>query len=149
MRHLCWLPLAALLFASSAHAQRAHNCPTLPSGSGLSWDVVEGPDFLYCKAMRATGDDDQAFAVMLREEATFKPNRSMREERGLIDGREVRWYRSEIATHTGLVVRETVVELSRDMTAHIVVRAFDEEQLVQVRMQAEALRFDDLRIGRN
>lgn len=141
-----WAALAACLFAFDAHAQKAHNCPTLPAGAGLSWDVQEGPDFLYCKAIRDS-DAGQSFAVMLREQPLFRPTRALRGERAVIDGRETRWYRSEVATQPELLVRETLVEVDREMTAHIVLRAADSGRLAEIQQQAEALRFDDLRIG--
>ncbi len=149
MRSSSWLLLAALLCAfGAAHAQRAQACPTLPAGADLTWDVQEGPDFLYCKAIRGS-DAGQSFAVMLREDAMFRPSRSMREGRAVIDGHAVRWYSSEVATAPSLLIRETLLELDKDLTAHIVVRAASDTQLATIQRQVEALRFNDLRMGSN
>lgn len=138
------LPLAALLASSTALAQSA-NCPELPVSSALSWEAMDGPDFTYCKAMR--DDGSQAFAVMLRADSDFREQRSLREgDEVLIDGHPVHWYRGEV--QNGLV-RETVVEIDRDRSAHIVLRAQSEEQLVDTQRVAEAMRFADVRVGSN
>jgi len=73
---------------------------------------------------------------------------SLRENRGEIDGHEVRWYRGDLADSSTLV-RETAVELDDDLVAHIVLRAQDEEQLAESRRLAESLRFADTRLGGN
>src|SRR5690606_33559013 len=122
MTCLRWLPLAAWLFPLGAMAQTASRCPELPAACGLSWQVMDGPDFTFCKAMR-DGDGSQAFAVMLRPESSFRPDRSLREQEMVIDGHEVRWYRSELALEPDAIVRETLLELGRDSTAHITLRA--------------------------
>lgn len=139
-----WIPFAALLLPLQAVAQSGP-CPELPPASGLAWEVSEGAGFLYCRAMREA-DGSQAFSVMLRDESPMRERMSLREERGEIDGHEVRWYRGEV-TASNTIVRETAVELDDDLFAHIVLRAENEEQLAESRRIAEALRFGDTRLG--
>lgn len=136
---LC-LPLPAL-------AQLPGTCPELPASSGLSWESSAGEDFLYCKAVREDGH--QAFSVMLRDgESPFRERFSLREEKGLIDGHKVRWYRGQLANKDA-IVRETLIELDDGLTAHIMLRVEDEQQLADSLRQAETLRFGDTRVGSN
>ena len=139
-----WIPLAVLLLPLQALAQSG-SCPELPPASGLSWQVSEGADFLYCRALR-DADGSQAFSVMLRDESPMRSRMSLREERGEIDGHEVRWYRGDVGGQDTLV-RETAVELDEDLVAHIVLRAASEDQLTEARRLAEGLRFGDTRLG--
>lgn len=143
-----WLPLAVLLLPLGAMAQTASRCPELPAASGLSWQAMDGPDFTFCKAMR-DGDGSQAFAVMLRAESSFRPDRSLREQEMVIDGHEVRWYRSEVALEPNAIVREALLELGRNSTAHITLRAASEEQLAETQQLIQGLRFRDARLGSN
>ena len=139
-----WIPLAALLLPLQAFAQ-AGSCPELPTGSGLEWQMSEGAGFLYCRAVREA-DGSQAFSVMLRAESPMRERMSLREERGEIDGHEVRWYRGVIADQSA-IVRETAIELDDDLFAHVVLRADSEQQLAESRRLAEGLRFGDMRLG--
>lgn len=139
-----WIPLAILLLPLQALAQSGA-CPQLPPAEGLSWEVSEGPGFLYCRAMREA-DGSQAFSVMLRDQSPMRERISLREERGTIDGHEIRWYRGDVTTSNALV-RETAVELDDDLVAHIVLRAVSQQELDESRRLAEGLRFADTRIG--
>jgi hypothetical protein len=141
------LLLAGLAWSGQALAQSAtENCPELPPGSDLGWEAVNGPDFVFCKAIRA-GDGTQAFSVMLGSESLFKPDRNLREEDAEIDGHEVRWYRGDVATRQKVLVRETLVELGRRSAAHIVVRADSEDLLAENRRLAEGVRFRGVAVG--
>lgn len=141
------LLLAALLWPGHALAQSvAENCPELPSGSSLHWEALAGPDFVFCKAMRES-DGSQAFSVMLRAESSFRPDRGLREDKAVIDGHKVSWYRGEVATRQNVHVRETLVDLGRKSTAHIVLRADSEEQLARNQLLAENLRFRPTSVG--
>jgi len=141
------LLLAGLLWSGLAAAQAAdENCPELPEGSGLDWQVVHGPDFVFCKAIHAV-DGTQALSVMIGSGSTFKPERGMREENAVIDGHKVRWYRGDVATRREVHVRETLVELGRRRDAHIVVRADSEDLLARNQRLAEALRFSPVAVG--
>ena len=136
---LC-LPLPVL-------AQVPGTCPELPASSGLSWESSAGEDFLYCKAISAA-DGHQAFSVMLRAESPFRERFGLREEKGVIDGHKVRWYRGRLANEDA-IVRETLIELDDDLTAHIMLRVETEQQLADSLRLAETLRFGDSRIGSN
>src|SRR5690606_27546971 len=92
IRRLLFLYIAALL-PLPALAQAPATCPELPASSGLSWESTQGDDFLFCKAVREDGF--QAFSVMLREESTVRERFGLREEKGVIDGHKVRWYRGQ------------------------------------------------------
>lgn len=143
MTFLRWLPLAVLF--SAPFAAQATGCPALPTSAALSWDKLEGPDFTYCKAMREDGE--QAFAVMLRADAQFRTRRAHREGNQVwIDGHQVYWYRGEVPNG---IVRETLLELDRNSTAHIVVRAGNEAELAATQRIAERLQFQDNRLGSN
>lgn len=142
-----YLLLAALLWPGHVLAQSVvENCPELPSNSSLHWDALAGPDFVFCKAMRES-DGSQAFSVMLRAESAFRPERALREDKALIDGHKVSWYRGEVATRQNVHVRETLVELGRKSTAHIVLRADSEAQLAENQLLAESLRFRPTSVG--
>jgi hypothetical protein len=144
MTYLRLLPLAMLLASPLAFAQSG-SCPELPAGTGMSWEKQEGPDFTYCKAMR--DDGHQAFAVMLRPDAQFRTRRSHREgSEVLIDGHQVYWYRGDVPRG---IVRETLLELDRNATAHIVVRAENEAELADSQRIAQGMRFRDGRLGSN
>lgn len=135
---LC-LPLPAL-------AQPPSTCPVLPAATGLSWEASPGTDFLYCKAMREDGH--QAFSVMLRVGSPFRERFALREERAVIDGHKVRWYRGQLANEEA-IVRETLIELDDGLTAHIVLRAGNALQLAESQRLAGLLRFDDSLIDSN
>src|SRR3546814_11497028 len=90
------LPLACLLAAGAAQAQSAGECPLLPGDSGLSWNALAGDDFVFCKALRDSGDD--VFAVLISADSPFDPRRSNRGGEPVIDGPDTHGYRCEIAT---------------------------------------------------
>ncbi|WP_202845616.1 hypothetical protein [Luteimonas saliphila] len=140
------LAIAALLLPLPALAQSVGNCPELPAAGGLGWEATQGDDFLFCKAVREDGT--QVFSVMLRAESPFRERFSLREEKGTIDGHDVRWYRGVLALQDA-IVRETLIELDDDLTAHIMLRVETEQQLAESLKLAEGLRFHDSRIGSN
>lgn len=142
--------LAAALLALlplGAAAQSAANCPALPVDAGLRWEQLDGPGFLFCKAIREDGGE--AFAVTISRESPFKPRRNDRAESGSVAGQPAQWYRSEIAGAPGVVARETLVELREDEVAHISLRAADDAAKDRVMQQVQALRFDDVRLSSN
>ncbi len=144
-RHRLFL---AMLLPFPAFAQPAPRCPELPVDGNLSWEVTQGEGFLYCKAMREA-DGAQAFSVMLRDKSPFRERFGLREEKAVIDGHEVRWYRGDTALQPDAIVRETQIELDDDLYAHIVLRVETEEQRVESQRLAESLRFRDTWIGSN
>lgn len=142
MRSLRWLFLAALLAPCHAFAQTTVACPQLPADGGLRWETSEGPDFLYCKAMR-DADRGQAFGVMLRQKSTFREYRARRMEESVIGGRKVHWYRGVVSFQPDAIVRETLVELDNGLTAHIMLRADSEEERAETQRLVERLQFQN------
>lgn len=142
------LPLLCLLAAGAAQAQSAGDCPMLPSDSGLTWRKLDGPDFTFCKAIRAS-DDAEQFAVTLSSQSPFDPKRSDREEQAVIDGHSVYWYRSEIAAAPDMQVRETLVDLGDGRVAHISLRAANPTELGDVLREAESIRFHGPQLSSN
>lgn len=140
MNLLRLLPLACLLFAGAAQAQSAGECPLLPIDSGLSWQKLNGPDFVFCKAIR-TSDNAEILAVTISRNSPFQPSRNNRAEKAVIDGHEVRWYRGEIASAPDMQVRETLIELEDGREAHISMRAASEDELLIAQKRAESLHF--------
>lgn len=138
--------IGALSCVGSAHAQSANACPQLPSSANAQWEVQQGPNFVFCRAVeRDTAR--QAIAVTIGRDATFKPRRSDRVgDRVTIDGSRTWWHASQNEL-TGNLVRETLLELPSGDYAHIIVRAGDETQLARTLREAEGLHFSDLRLG--
>ena len=128
-----------LLLAGTARAQATGPCPQLPASAGLDWEYSTGPDFVFCRALRADGS--QAFGVYLGKESPFEPKRNNRTETGTIDGQPVYWYRTEVATRTNVEMRETLVELDDDRVAHIWFEANTPQQLADTFRQVQQLRF--------
>jgi len=138
------LPLSgcvlALVFAAAAHAQSMNACPQLPADSGLSWEQRGNDAFLICSAV--TNDGTEAFGLSLSADSAFQPRRGNREERGVVAGKDVRWYRAEVGAQPDMLVRETLVELERDRVAHIWVRTQSRELLNSRMGLVERLEFD-------
>lgn len=145
MRILALLSLLAALPLFAVPAQALAACPALPAESGLAWERIDGPGFVFCKAMREDGQ--QAFAVRIGAEAAFKPSRSQRAEASVIDGQDVRWYAGEDPFQPQALIRETLLELGRDRVAHIILRASSDAELARIRQTAEGMHFADARVG--
>ena len=138
--------LGVLLCAGTAQAQTASECPQLPPDATVRWEVQPGPDFVFCRAMEIT-DGQQAFAVTVGRNATFKPRRNDRiGDRVTIDGTPTWWHAPDNEL-TGAMVRETLLELPSGDYAHIIVRARDEAGLTRSLRDAEALHFSEVRLG--
>jgi len=131
-----------LACATGAHAQSASDdgvCPQLPADSGLAWTHKGTANSDFCRALRADGSE--AFGLYIAKDAPFKPNRSDRAEQASIDGHDVVWYRSELATRPGVVARETVIDLPNGRVAHMWIQSESDEQLQQALGQTRNLRF--------
>lgn len=140
----CVLGLGA---ASAALAQPAQDCPRLPADSGLSWSQRGNDAFLICSAVAADGTE--AFGISLSADSAFQPRRANREERGVVAGRDIRWYRAEVGAQPDVLVRETLVELDRGRVAHIWMRTLSEEDLRRTMGLVERLDFSDSRVTSN
>ncbi|NLG59420.1 MAG: hypothetical protein GX538_04560 [Gammaproteobacteria bacterium] len=147
-RSLLWGACALGIAAASAHAQpAAASCPQLPADSGLSWEQRGNDAFLICSAVDANGNE--VFGLSLSADTAFQPRRGNREERGVVAGQDIRWYRAEVANQPELLVRETLVELDRDRVAHIWVRRQSEAELRDGLVLVERLDFDAPRLSSN
>lgn len=132
--------IAALwIAATGAQAQTVAVCPSIPAASGLTWEHRPAGDADFCRAVRADGTE--AFAVFIARKAPFKPVRSDRAETGTIDGREIYWYRSEIAGKPGVQSRETLIELADGRFAHISMQAPSADDLGEVMGQTRNIQF--------
>ena len=126
------LPLmAGLLLAGGAQAQQdpagppqaqpATSCPQLPANAGLAWEARSTADSDFCRALRSDGSE--AFGLYISAAPNFEPNPRSRQESGRVDGRDVVWYRAEIATDPGVQARETLLQLADGRYAHIWLQA--------------------------
>ncbi len=141
-----WLLSLLLPLAGTAAAQDSGACPYLAAETGLTWEHRGTADSDFCRALRQDGSE--AFGLTIAKDAPFKPKGGNRAERVMIDGREVTWYRTEIAG-TDVQARETVVELPDGRVAYMWVQAASPEQLNQVLHQAESMRFGSTRLSSN
>lgn len=121
------LPL--LLAAGGVQAQEANACPQLDASSGLSWDYRGGDGADFCRALRADGSE--AFGMYISKQPTFSPKRGNREESGTMGGRDVQWYRAELAGQPGIEARETLLTLDDGRSAHVWMQAASQDQLQQ------------------
>lgn len=122
--------LALVLVAGGAHAQQAGGCPQLDASTGLTWEYrgSDGADF--CRALRADGTE--AFGMYISRKPTFSPQRGNREESGTMGGREIQWYRAELAGQPGIEARETLLKLDDGRSAHVWTQAPSQDELQQV-----------------
>ena len=140
------LPLLLLPLAGTAAAQDVGACPYLSAETGLTWEHRGSPDSDFCRALRADGTE--AFGMTIAKDAPFKPKGANKAERVSIDGREVTWYRTEIAG-TRIQARETVVKLPDGRVAYMWMQAGSPEQLGQVLQQTQSLKFGATRLTSN
>lgn len=144
------IPLVALgllALGGVAHAQTAYVCPALPASTGLTWEHKPAGNAEFCRAMRADGSE--AFAVFVTDRAPFTPGRSNRAERAVIDGKEVTWFRSEIAGKPDVEAREALIELPDGRVAHVSLQARDREALAAALEQAGSMQFNGSRLSSN
>lgn len=141
------LSAGALLMAGPlVHAQAAPAaCPDLPADSGLTWEYKAAASTQFCRALRADGSE--AFGLYIARESAFRPGRGNRAEPTRIDGREVHWYRSEIAGKPDVQARETRVELPDGRVAYLWIHARSHEELGESIARASSLRFNDARVA--
>lgn len=152
MKRLSWLvlalPLAAPVWAQQDTAAAGTGaCPRLPAETGLTWEYRNVGEADLCRALRADGSE--AFGLYIARTSPFDPKASNRAEEGMIDGREVRWYRAELAGRPNLEARETLVELPDGRVAHIWLQARSEEALRESFGLVQSVQFDTARLSSN
>lgn len=131
--------LVGLVSAGAAMAQDASMCPQLPANAGLTWEYRGSGDTQLCRALRPDGSE--AFGLVITAKPTFEPARSDRAERSTVDGREVRWYRAELAQKPGVQARETVIELPNGRSVHLWLQAESDASLEADLQLLQGLRF--------
>ena len=146
MNKPAWLLPLLLPLAGTAAAQDTGACPYLAAETGLTWEHRGTGDSDFCRALREDGSE--AFGLTIAKDAPFKPKGGNRAERVNIDGREVTWYRTEIAG-TQIQARETVVELPDGRVAYIWVQANTPAQLNQALQQTQSMKFGATRLSSN
>ena len=70
-------------------------------------------------------------------------------ELGRIDGREIAWYRSEVAGQPNVETRETLVELPDGRIAHVWLQARSADGLRASLDQAQSMQFGATRLSSN
>lgn len=131
--------LLTLLSLSAVAFGQSDACPTLPADSGLRWETIQPDGLVFCRAL--DGNGREAFAVTISTESSFRPRRSKREERTVINGQSVWWYSAEVASGSVEIVRETLLELADRRVAHIMIRVNTEDDLADNARIVSALRF--------
>lgn len=134
-----------LLLAASAQAQDPTACPQLPADAGLTWEHRGSADADICRALRSDGSE--AFGMYIAAESPFKPKRSYREEEGVVAGREIHWYRAELAAQPNIEARETLIELDDGRVAHVWLQAHSADQLSTVFRVTRDLDFNPARLN--
>jgi hypothetical protein len=124
--HACVF-MAGMALAGTSAAQDVSRCPQLPGNAGLTWEYRSGGDTELCRALRADGSE--AFGLAISPKPTFEPQRPDRAEHSQVDGREVTWYKAEIAQRPGVEARETVFELPDGRSAHLWLQATSDDAL--------------------
>lgn len=125
--------------AGAVSAQETAGCPQLPADSGLNWEHRATGPADFCRALDVDGNE--AFGIYISANPAFEPKRVNREEAGRINGREVSWYKSELAGKPDVLARETLLELNDGRSAHIWLQANSGDQLQQMFQLTQGLDF--------
>ena len=131
--------------AGSAFAADPDRCPTLPSGSGLTWTYREGPDFDLCYAQRA-GSAEPVFGLYVGYEPAFRAEGRKLVGNGTVGGHPVTWYDAEPRDAARPLGRETLLALDRDgekhpLRVHVWVHARTQTELDAALAALGAIRF--------
>lgn len=132
--------LAAMGAAGCLQAQQANPCPQLPADAGLTWDVGGSARTQLCRALRADGSE--AFGLVISDKPAFEPQRGDRAEAGRVGGRDVYWYRAELAQKPGTQARETLLRLPDGRSMHVWLQAPSGDALQSGFRLIGALRLD-------
>jgi hypothetical protein len=134
------LMLAAVGAAGGVQAQQANSCPQLPADAGLTWDVGGSARTQLCRALRADGSE--AFGLVISDKPAFEPQRGDRAETGQVGGRDVVWYRAELAQKPGTQARETLLQLPDGRSMHVWLQAPSDDALLAGFKLVGAMRLD-------
>lgn len=133
------VPVVLLLSATAAQAQNSAACPQLPADAELTWEHRGSGGADFCRAMRSDGSE--AFGVYIANDSPFEPKRRNRDVEGVVDGRNIYWYRAEIALQPDVKALETLIELGNGRVAHVWLQSRSNEQLQRVMDVTRDLRF--------
>lgn len=145
MNKSAWLVPVLLVMAAAAQAQNPAACPQLPADAELAWEHQGSGGADFCRALRSDGSE--AFGVYIAAESPFSPKRINREAEGVIDGREIHWYRAEIALKPDVTALETLIKLDDGRVAHLWLQSNSDAQLQQVMGVMRNLGFSPERRG--
>ena len=134
------LMLAVVGVVGDLQAQQANPCPQLPAEAGLTWDVGGSAANQLCRALRADGSE--AFGLVISAKPAFEPQRGDRAEAGQIGGRDVYWYRAELAQKPGTQARETLLRLPDGRSMHVWLQAPSNDALLSGFKLVGSMRLD-------
>ena len=137
------VPVVLFLSATAAQAQNSAACPQLPADAELTWEHRGSGSADFCRAMRSDGSE--AFGVYIANDSPFEPKRRNRDVEGVVDGRNIYWYRAEIALKPDVKALETLIELGNGRVAHVWLQSRSDEQLQRVMDVTRDLRFTNRR----
>ena len=130
-----------LLLAGSAQAQSGEICPVLPSGTGLEWKYLQGPDFDVCYALDAQSKQE-VFGLYLGYHPSFHPSHEHRAERGYVGKHKVTWYKQGTEGASSAYARETSIPIGEHgYQAHVWINASTPQELKQRRALLQQIRF--------
>jgi hypothetical protein len=145
LRAFLLIPMICLWCAAGAFAQSVPSgasCPTLPATvmDDLQWVRLQTDSALLCRAVRKE-NGAEAFALTITRKSPFKPDGSLREEEGRIQGKKLWWYRSEIAGNPNDLVRETLLKLDSERVVHVFIRTTDSNTMTHYQQLVQGLDF--------
>ncbi len=137
------LVFSAALFAGSASAQSTPECPTLPpdAASDFHWTILRTDSALLCRAL-SNDTEQEAFAVTVTAKSPFRPDGSLREEQGQLQGQKLWWYRGEIAGRPNELVRETLLKLDAKRIVHVFIRTDNADTMTRYQQLVQGLTFN-------
>lgn len=128
--------------AQAAGAGPLSECPTLPEAIAqkVRWEVLKVPNMLLCRGV-FVDSGEEGFALTISQESPFKPRRGDRAEVGALNGREVQWYRTEIAGDDKAQAREALIRVAANQVVHVSMRAPSTEALAERQQMVLSLPF--------
>lgn len=89
----------------------------------------------------STESGEEVFALTISPASPFKSRDRDRAEQGMLNGKQVQWYRGELPSSPELLIRETLIQLRQERVVHIVVRTTDAETLAKYQQLVLSLPF--------
>ena len=98
------------------------------------------PNMLLCRAI-STENGAEAFALTVSPESPFRPRRGDRAEQGMLNDREVQWYRGDVPNEPTVLIRETLIKLREERVVHVFMRANNAQTLAKRQQMVLSLPF--------